>query len=805
VDRSNIHTIRPLSSLACALLYSRLESSGGDPGLLHISLDLRGQVDPLILRVAWQEITARHEALRSSVHWEATARPLQIVHKSVTAKFEHQTGGSRPFAGFKKEDWDSGVELTKAPIDRLTLVSHSGTEHTLLWTTHHLLLDGWSAAIILEELLEFYKDRLGAVPSRLKPVPKLDGYQAWLESRDVQAAEAFWSKYLKEFSGSVQFGGPPMTDVVQTFPLPTHDMDLTPEEEDQIRGIVATTGCTMNNVLLMAFSLCLTKLGRDDDVVIGVTTSGRPADLPDITRMTGMFTKTIPVRVKLDRSRTVRENAADLLRDQASWTKHGFLAVERMMEASNMTAGASLFDCILILENFPISKIESVEDLGFSVSGFTSTLTSTMPLAIAVIDGEKLRTKITYDRAVITAEQVDLIAETFKRSLLAVAKKPDRTVYEVAEDIPESELKPLSRRLPSTEARTRDEGSPGSQIELGLSRIWKDVLGIQQISPTDDFFDIGGRSLQAARLLDRIEREMGKRLPISAIFEGRTIRKMATVLRGDAKEMRWKSLIPIQPEGSQPPMFCMHAAEGNVNFCYDLAHRLGPDQPVYGLQSVGLSGEPPMDSVVQMAKLYASEIYSIQGASTCKLVGFCLGTAIAVEVAVQLKELGCQVETIIALDTSPIGPEKLTDHDQTASKIVKYLKLIARGDLAYVARRTRRLALGVGHHIRRTRVKLFGSDRDVWLFDVAHANRTAAGDYRGRPVPFPVLLIRSSSFVKLDHKSGHIDNWKLLAQRSLDIVEIESTHNGMVQEPYVGNLARAIQQHASSGGGGFGN
>lgn len=128
------------------------------------------------------------------------------------------------------------------------------------------------------------------------------------------------------------------------------------------------------------------------------------------------------------------------------------------------------------------------------------------------------------------------------------------------------------------------------------------------------------------------------------------------MLRENEKPAAWKSLVPIQPCGARPPLYCVHAVEGNVNFYYDLARRLGSDQPVYGIQAIGLDGSTPLESVRKMAKHYASEVFSLQQNALCVVAGVCFGTTISIELVEQIELLGGNVGLLIALDTGPIDP-----------------------------------------------------------------------------------------------------------------------------------------------------
>ena len=123
-----------------------------------------------------------------------------------------------------------------------------------------------------------------------------------------------------------------------------------------------------------------------------------------------------------------------------------------------------------------------------------------------------------------------------------------------------------------------------------LARIWQELLGVDSIAPDQNYFDLGGDSSVAVHLFAQIEREFKVKLPLATLFEAPTIEELSRVLRRQAPSSGWSPLVAIQPEGSRPPLFCMHGAGGNILVYRDLARRLGSNQPFYGLQAPGLDG-----------------------------------------------------------------------------------------------------------------------------------------------------------------------------------------------------------------------
>ena len=202
---------------------------------------------------------------------------------------------------------------------------------------------------------------------------------------------------------------------------------------------------------------------------------------------------------------------------------------------------------------------------------------------------------------------------------------------------------------PPTRERSEEHElvAPRTPLERRLAAIWERELQISPIGASDNFFDLGVTSFVAASLFAAIEHELGSQLPLGAIFRAPTIETLAQLLESAGDGSRWTSLIPIQPQGSQAPIFCVHGGAGTILHLAALARRLGPDQPFYGLQQRGLyGGAPPCKTVEQMATHYLSEMRQVHPGGPWRLAGYCFGTIVAFELAKRLRAAGEEVEMV---------------------------------------------------------------------------------------------------------------------------------------------------------------
>jgi thioesterase domain-containing protein/acyl carrier protein len=352
----------------------------------------------------------------------------------------------------------------------------------------------------------------------------------------------------------------------------------------------------------------------------------------------------------------------------------------------------------------------------------------------------------------------------------------------------------------------RDHQSPRSATEQTLVELWQEVLSIDQVGIQENFFELGGHSLLAVRLFALIEPRFGKRLPLSALFQSPTVEQLAAALEKDSSPS-WSSLVPIQPRGTRPPFFCVHAVGGNVLEYYDLARCLGADQPFYGLQSLGLDQRhAPQTRIEDMAAHYVEEIRRFQPAGPYFIGGRSLGGIIAYEMARQLKAAGQQVGLLALLDSYPVGYQKLSSEAATLSarsarlwKRVKSHAANLRGlsfsaQLRYLLNKSqyapKRIKGKAWRALYRFHEKLgFALPRalrNVEQFNWLAAHRFVPRLYDGR-----VTLFWAGRDLRA--KFDQLEGWQRLAPGGLEVHEIPGTHLDMIKEPHVVELADKLR------------
>lgn len=373
--------------------------------------------------------------------------------------------------------------------------------------------------------------------------------------------------------------------------------------------------------------------------------------------------------------------------------------------------------------------------------------------------------------------------------------------------------------LPAPDLTLSARGSffvaPRDALENQLAQIWQDILRVQPIGINDNFFDLGGHSLLAVRLFAQIEAVLGYTLPVAALFQSPTIAQLAGALR--RQETRTgTSLVPIQPDGENPPFFCVHGMGGGVLDYVDLARYVGTDRPFYGLQERGLDGQSePFATIEEMAAHYITEIQNVQSAGPYFLGGYCYGGTVAFEIVRQLHRQGQPIALLAVIDNTAPGVNNYEAiwKPRIAAKFLKnlpfwlydFLQLSPAAMAARIRRKLRIVKKDLEHQFDpQLAEQLSPADIeaviDLDLSEIPQkyhkflwAHYDALQRYTPQPYPGKITLFRTRRYSALgpfDPQMG----WSELAGQGVELKEIKGFHANLLQPPYVQQLAAQLRE-----------
>ncbi|MFC0040243.1 non-ribosomal peptide synthetase [Actinomadura rayongensis] len=577
----------PLAPLQQGLYFhSLLDAAATDVYTGQLVLDLAGDLDAAALRAAAHALPARHASLRTAFTQAADGEPVQVVLRDAAVDWREVACDEAALAALMDAERTRRFDLARPPFLRFVLAALGPGRYRLVLTFHHIVLDGWSMPSLAAELLALYS---GQEPPR---APAYRDHLGWLARQDPAEAGAAWAQALDglEHGTLVAPAAPAIAPG-----LPGKVKTLLPAAlSDGLAATARAHGVTVNTVVQAAWGLLLGRLLGRDDVVFGATVSGRPPELPGVERMVGLFINTLPVRVRLLPGETAGDFLVRLQGEQADlfpYHHHGLGEIQRA------AGTGALFDTMTVFENYPLdSSLLNAAFGGVRLTGADLLDATHYPLTLDAVPGERLQLRLGYrtdlfDRATAEALVAELLAfaaalvedpsrpvadlaltDAALAARFAAPEPPARTVkklvaYVVAapgatldpEEIraharahlpesmvpaavvvlPEMPLTPNGKvdtkalPRPVLTVPLRPYRAPRDEREAAIAAVFADLLGADGVGIDDDFFELGGDSLVAMRIVGRIRRALGVELPVRALFEAPTVAGLAALAGTD--------------------------------------------------------------------------------------------------------------------------------------------------------------------------------------------------------------------------------------------------------------------------------
>ena len=465
MDLEDIEDLYELTPMQQGMLFHTLYAPHSGVYLEQIVCKLDGQLDAELLSEAWQRVVLRHPPLRTAFLWEDMEAPLQVVYRNVQLPWtQHDWCGLSQKEQYQRlealltADREHGFELLQAPLLRFHLVQLSLTTRYLIWTHHHLLLDGWSFAIVLNEALATYNALCQGREPELVARRPFREYVAWLHRQRLSDAEAFWRHYLQDFRAPTPL---PLTRVkTEPFsdePFPDHasrentrdrqdgdgvarfdEQGEHPDWEDMLQQRVLQGGrpvhlrgftldadaaavlhrfarryqLTLNTVIQGAWALLLSLYSGERDVVFGAVVAGRPTDLVGSEKMVGNFINTLPVRVRVAPQAELASWLMQLQEQQAEARQYDYTPLVQIQGWSEVPRDLSLFESLIVFENYPIDtdkRTDEAHDGEIRLTGLQTLEQTNYPLVVIcqeTPDGG-VRIRLGYETARFAPESIE--------------------------------------------------------------------------------------------------------------------------------------------------------------------------------------------------------------------------------------------------------------------------------------------------------------------------------------------------------------------------------------------------------------
>ncbi|MFC3960366.1 non-ribosomal peptide synthase/polyketide synthase, partial [Nocardia jiangsuensis] len=423
----------PLTPLQSGLLFHALMTTAStDIYVMQAMVDLLGTVDADRLHTAAQGILDRYPNLRAGFVTDSDGQAVQVVPERAEVPWREVdlTDRDDPAAALREllaADQATRFDMAAPPLVRFTLYRTAAEQYHLSITTHHVLIDGWSMPLLMQDLLVLY-----AVHGNRSQLPAVTPYRdflGWLGERDLNASLRTWAEALEGAAEPTELAsaarGP---ERYETGKLIT---SIDPERARRLTKHCADLGVTVNTLVQAAWGILIGRLTGRTDVVFGATVSGRPAELPGVESMVGLFINTLPVRVRIDDHAPIADQLVRLQREQADLLDHHYVG---LAEIQRSAGAGSLFDTLLVFESYPIDReaIAAASSIdGMSVNGVGVLSNTHYPMTLQVTAESTIEFAFEYLTSRFTADEVRTLAARLMRVLEGLLGDPDGLVGDI--------------------------------------------------------------------------------------------------------------------------------------------------------------------------------------------------------------------------------------------------------------------------------------------------------------------------------------------------------------------------------------
>lgn len=790
--KSSVETIYPLSYMQQGLLMHHL-SNDIDQGFLNTECALKGDFKLDVFKEACAIVLKKHEVLRATIHWKNLENPVQVIHKHKEIDVTYldwenlsEKEQQSKWEALKNRFASEGAPLEKGALLNIRIIKSSSKLHKFLWPMHHILLDGWSGSLLIKDILDNYNIIYNDETVTTKPLPNYKAYLNYIKSLPEENAKTFWGNYLKDFKNASHFSNITINkkeDTQETFS--STSFSLTEDATTQLKTYCKQHKITTNTFIQSVWSLVLAIYFDETDVIHGNTVSGRSGDFPSLDKMTGMFMNVQLVRGKIEPELDFPSWFTSMQKLHFESRNHEHISLDKLYSYCNWPEHATMFDSIIVYENYPTVK-NSENTL--EALNIRSGLTSTYAVTLAVLPDDAIKFVLTSSTMHVNADTEQWIINTLENAITLITSG-EATTFKVLK----SSLKPYMKLSANTEVfpstRDQDYSIPKNKTELQLLQIWERVLGIQNISTTANFFELGGKSLIAVKMFSIINKKFKIKLSATAILEYSSIEQLSNRILSGAKRESFQFIVPIRSTGDKTPLFCLHGGGGYAIFFNPLAKALKSNIPVYALQPAGINSNNKMhNSIQEMAIDYAKEIKTVQPNGPYNLLSYCFSTCLGIEIANIFKTEGD--ETNLVVIDSIIKQEDFTSPDRIKMRISGFLGRIRKNPVNAIKLMVLNQYYKFVHPIVSNR---FASKSDKHLEKLKLNLRKIYIKYGwNKNHPDTVLLILSDKADK-NLNPTYINSWKSITDRKVNVKHTNGKHHQLFTSPYVDNLAKIIE------------
>jgi acyl carrier protein len=522
-QRYEVSDILPLTPLQQGLLFHARTArpSVDDAYAVQMAFTVAGPLDVDGLRAAVSALINRHPHLvaRFSEQFE---QPVQIISAEPEIAWqETELDTEEQIAQLCAAERAAVCDLDDSPAFRVALIRLAENRHRCVLTFNHIVLDGWSMPLLLQELFAGYYGH------RLPPPAPYRKFVSWLADRDLEAARAAWSEVLAGFDTPTLVGSAARSVSGERA---SASFRLSEETTRALGELARSQHTTVNTVLQGAWALLLSTLTGQRDVAFGAVVSGRPPELAGAESMVGLLINTVPVRAIFTSDTTAADLLEQLQDDRNHTLEHQHLGLP---EIHRIAGQRSLFDTVFVYENYPIDTVALSDANGLAITDATTRDYYHYPLAVQALPGAELNLLVQFRTDIFERTGIEALIGGLQQILAAMSADPARPLssIELANAV-EPLQHPANAKHVDNPPPDSSYRAPATLVEQLLAGIYAQALGLDRVGVDDSFFDLGGDSISAMRVIAGVNSALDVHLAVGTLFDTPTVKSLAHHIPG---------------------------------------------------------------------------------------------------------------------------------------------------------------------------------------------------------------------------------------------------------------------------------
>ena len=412
------------------LFHNKLEQESNDY-FAQISYEIEKPFREDLVVTAFEQLLARHDILRTSFYATDVSRPIQVVEKVSRSKVEFEdisqldsSEQQQLLASFLVADKKNGFDLFNDALLRLKVFRLSESRSCLVWSFHHIIMDGWCLGILNREFYQLYQNGNSAGNLKLQTGKGYKHFISWLERKSIQDAKDYWANYLEGFSDLTYIQ--PNAQNEGGYRLETVVVELDRQHQTNMEALAQQNNTTVGTILECCWAIILSKYTHSRDVLFGKIVSGRPPEIDGVDSIVGLFINTIPLRVSVEDDvsfLTLLERVQARFLEGLAYQHLGISEVQRLSRLEN-----NLFDHIFSFENYPLDGQLIIDNEALTLENIQTFEQTNFDFNVVAIPGDTVRIEFQFNANVYDSVFVENIGKSFKSVLESVVTAPDRNI-----------------------------------------------------------------------------------------------------------------------------------------------------------------------------------------------------------------------------------------------------------------------------------------------------------------------------------------------------------------------------------------